>query len=361
MTTESIHFAAPPRHRDEVTERLAGVSREQGLDPLARRLDQLGRWLGDDLRGVELELSVVASEERDVAEQSARRLLERPGKRIRASAALLAGRLGPKPTSVRDVAIASELVHAATLLHDDVLDEGTERRGGTAARVLYGNSASILGGDHLLIEALRLVERFGDPAHLRALFGVIGEMIRAEAVQLERRGKIAALLGESAEGRRAAYLDVARGKTAALFRWALAAGARASGLDAEAAEQAGRFGEALGIAFQLVDDVIDIEGDSEITGKNALADLREGKLTWPLLEALERSTSFRAALAGVEDLEPHRERVLAALRETDALRHTREAARAWVDLGLAALRTLPESAARDSFEALAVAGLHRAR
>jgi geranylgeranyl pyrophosphate synthase len=209
-----------------------------------------------------------------------------------------------------------------------VLDEGTERRGGTAARVLYGNSASILGGDHLLIEALRLVERFGDPAHLRALFGVIGEMIRAEAVQLERRGKIAALLAETSERRRAAYLDVARGKTAALFRWALAAGARASGLDAQAAEQAGRFGEALGIAFQLVDDVIDIEGDPEITGKNALADLREGKLTWPLLEALERSPSFHGALAGVEDLEPHRERVLAALRETDALRHTREAARA---------------------------------
>lgn len=349
------------RAKDVVLDRLAATSRAQGLDGLASHLAELGAWLGDDLVEIVQTLAAIEAAPKDVAGSAARHLLDRPGKRIRALSVLLAAKLGGKktPPSIRDLAIAAELVHAATLLHDDVIDEGTERRGAPAARMIYGNSASILGGDHLLIEALRRVEGAAVAGLLPSMLDVIGEMIAAEAIQLGLRGASPPDDAAGRAERRTTYLRVVRGKTAALFRWSFRAGAAASGQPEEIVAALGEAGEALGIAFQLVDDALDIEGDADAAGKDVLADLREGKLTWPLLAALERDQELAAMLADPERLE------LAAIAQRVRLAGGAEAARReaekYGEMALSRLGVLGDSPSRRGFEALVRAALERTR
>ncbi|HET6343308.1 MAG TPA: polyprenyl synthetase family protein, partial [Myxococcota bacterium] len=267
---------------------LATVSSREGIEPLAARLLDLRAWLGDDLASLEdalqrlEETSPGGGLPGQRVRRAAQHLLGLPGKRIRPLCVLLAARLGGRvmDAGLRDLAVACELVHAATLLHDDVIDDSRERRGAPAARVLFGNSASILAGDHLLVEALRLVQGTGHGALLSDLLDVIARMVAAEALQLERRG--------SFQPDRGIYLEVIRGKTAALFGWGLRAGGTVAGLSADALAALEQVGLSLGMAFQLVDDVLDLEGDPQVTGKEALVDVREGKLTWPVILASER-------------------------------------------------------------------------
>ena len=160
-----------------VLESLVAVTRREGLDPLAERLIEIRRWMGDDLAALEQALSGVIEEKpaSDRAELAARHLLRRSGKRIRPICVMLGARMGGRELDqdVRDLAIVCELIHAATLLHDDVLDEGTERRGTATSRVVYGNSASILGGDILLLRALGLAQR-APHRHVCALLRQLG-------------------------------------------------------------------------------------------------------------------------------------------------------------------------------------------
>ncbi len=286
--------------REPVLDPLANVARAHGVDPLAERLDELKALLADDLMSVELAIQGIDAEVRNappedglLARRAARQLLDCPGKRIRPLCVMLAARMGGRALDdvVRNLAVACEIVHAATLLHDDVLDQGDERRGAATARLIYGNSASILGGDHLLVEALKLVNGTGEHALLTSLLSVISEMVHAEAVQLEQRGRF--------RPERDVYLKVIHGKTAALFRWGLTAGGMVAKLSADSLGHLARVGDALGMAFQLVDDVLDLEGSHATTGKTPLADLREGKLTWPVIVAAERDPAL------ARDLEQH--------------------------------------------------------
>lgn len=270
---------------DAVFGPLGTVSRREGLAPLAERLHDIQSWLSNDLGTLEQLLANAADLDGDLAERAAAHLLERPGKRIRPLCVVLASKLaGELPvgqeSAIEDLAAAAELVHAATLLHDDVIDLGTERRGAPTSRVLFGNPASVLGGDHLLVQALRRVRSSGHDKLMGKLLDVVGEMVAAEALQLERRGRF--------ESNREAYLNVVRGKTAVLFEWSMIAGGTVAGLDADALAHLGRAGIQTGIAFQMVDDTLDLAESAGTTGKDTLLDLREGKLTWPLIIASER-------------------------------------------------------------------------
>jgi len=259
--------------------------------------------------------------------------------------------------AARHLATAVELVHSATLLHDDVVDLGHVRRGQPTARMIYGNAASVFAGDWLLIEALREVRRAQVPGALDELLSVIEEMIRAEAIQLEARGSIVA--------DRETYFAIVRGKTASLFRWALFAGARAGGLDPAAARALERYGENLGIAFQIVDDALDLAGDTATLGKSLFSDLREGKITYPLIVALERDPEMAPLLeAAISDASADADvslRVLASLRRTGACAAALDLAKHHARVAVAELEGAPPSEARHLLALVAEATTERRR
>src|SRR5688572_17538955 len=228
-----------------VLDRLARTSSTRGEPTLGERLALLDRWVRDDLIDFEAELALVPRGAR-LVHAAAHHLLDLRGKHLRPLCVALASRFGAGFTPrARSLAVAVELVHGATLLHDDVVDVAERRRGQPTAAVVYGNAASIFAGDWLLVAALRRIAAAGVDGLLDRMLVVIDEMIAAESVQLERRGKLT--------GAREDYFTIVEGKTAALFRWAMIAGARAAGLGAAGEAALERFGLHLGVAFQAVD------------------------------------------------------------------------------------------------------------
>jgi octaprenyl-diphosphate synthase len=248
-------------------------------DPrVVERLVEIQQLLGDDLAWVEATLERTCADGLTPATSAAQHLVERGGKRVRPVTALLSaacfGNIGPE---ARSIALVSELVHSATLLHDDVADEGTERRGVKTARLIYGNAVSVLAGDLLLTHAIDTTYKDA-PSSLPDLLATMRLLVDGEVVQLRGRSEL--------DLREETYDRVLRGKTASLFAFACRSGARASNATTADVLRLGRFGELLGIAFQLVDDLLDYQ--SQNTGKTSLIDLREGKLTLPLVIAVER-------------------------------------------------------------------------
>ncbi len=338
--------------------RLENLTRAKDLDALSTRLGELRRWALSDLHDVERELSAI--ERRDTPMHgAARHLVSLGGKRLRPLCVALAARAGHGFTpAAKDLAVAAELVHSATLLHDDVVDLGERRRGAPTSRVLFGNIASVYAGDWLLIEALGRIRRAGFDGLLDEALGVLQTMLQAEALQLASRGSVPDL---------SRYFAVVEGKTASLFRWSLLAGATAGGLEPTVCASLSRFGQSLGVAFQLIDDVLDVAGEAALTGKPLFADLREGKVTHPVLVAVERDPAFARWVTDALSHE-HREldsasaaRVSAALIHTGALDATRSLASQRVDEALSCLTVLPDGEARAALEGVAHMMIERVR
>lgn len=333
---------------------LLAVAHRESIDTVTRRFARLKTWFAADLAQLDACLGEVGPAKQDVAWKAGRHLLDRPGKRVRPLCVLLAARLGDRPfdSQVQSVAVACELVHAATLLHDDVIDEGDMRRGVPAARRIYGNSASVLAGNHLFIDALRRVDA---PPLRSALLDVIAEMITGEALQLERRGRF--------EPDRDAYLSVVRGKTGALFRYALWAGGALGGLAEPQTKALAQLGESLGVAFQVIDDLLDLRGDPAVTGKSACTDLREGKLTWPLILAAERDSTIARrleALASSPEIDlAEAAATIEAVQALGVLDETQEMAQAEANLARTALSELPQGPVNDALATVIDAVLQR--
>jgi len=325
--------------------RLSDVTAAAGAHELADELGDLRRWIVAELSEVERALANLDLGDTPV-HRSAGHLLALGGKRLRPICVLLAARCGrARAADAHRLAVAVELVHGATLLHDDVVDLGDQRRGAPAARLVYGNAASIFAGDWLLVEALARVRAAHHPDLIDELLAVLRQMLDAEALQLALRGRTDVTAAD--------YLRVVEGKTSALFRWALRAGGRAGGLDSLACDALGEFGACLGLAFQIVDDTLDFSGDAEVIGKTLLADLREGKTTWPWLVAVERDPEL-AEMLGRADPD-----VAARVRATGAIEASRAEARRWSQVGIARLADVPPSVARELLEAVALDALGR--
>jgi octaprenyl-diphosphate synthase len=258
---------------------------------LDERLAEAQALLRDDLAWVEEALRESAAQGPAPAVNAARHLVEMGGKRVRPMALLLASAcFGPVPEASRHLAVCVELVHSATLLHDDVIDEGTERRGREAARMVWGNAVSVLSGDLLLTHALLTAQRQA-PALMPGFLTMLRHLVEGEIVQLRGRSEL--------EVSEAVYGAILRDKTAALFRFATSAGAELAGASPRWQTVLGDCGENIGMAFQLVDDLLDYAGED--TGKTMFADLRQGKLTLPLVLAVQENPALLDQLRRIRE------------------------------------------------------------
>ena len=335
--------------------RLGALLDERDLHVLGDRLRKLDQIAAEDLAAVDRAIAALPREG-SLAIRSAGHLLDLGGKRLRPLCVALASRVfGGFGEPARTLATAVELVHSATLLHDDVVDYGEVRRGAPTARAVFGNAASIFAGDWLLIEALKLVQAAGVADTMERLLAVVREMILGEALQLEQRGRLCP--------DRASYLAIVEGKTASLFAWATYAGGRAGGASLEQAAHLEAYGRKLGVAFQIVDDLLDFSGRPERLGKALHADLREGKTTYPLLVALEHfpalAPRLQSALASESPDATLFDDVQAALVASDAIGESRRFAEGYAHAALAALEHLPANIAKESLQTVAAAALAR--
>ncbi|MDC8783979.1 octaprenyl diphosphate synthase [Roseateles koreensis] len=277
------------------------------------------------------------------------------GKRMRPKLVLLfANALGYTRPERFELAAVVEFIHTATLLHDDVVDESSLRRGKKTANALFGNAASVLVGDFLYSRAFQMMVSVN---RLRVL------EVLAEATNVIAEGEVLQLMNmHDPDISVDSYLRVIRYKTAKLFEASARLGAVLADASAEIEEACASYGRALGTAFQLVDDVLDYEGDSTALGKNVGDDLREGKTTLPLLIAMERGSPDQRQLLrhAIEHGEQERlAEIVAIVRETGALEATRAAARKEAERARECLNLLPDSDWRESLLEFAAQSVER--
>ena len=271
-----------------------------------------------------------------VAEVS-RYIISAGGKRLRPALLLLvSGALGYQGPQRFNLAAVVEFIHTATLLHDDVVDESTLRRGRATANESFGNPASVLVGDFLYSRAFQMML---DAGQMRIM------EILADATNVIAEGEVLQLMNmHDASLDEAAYLRVIRSKTAKLFEASARLGAVLAQAAPEVEQACADYGQALGTAFQVIDDVLDYDGDASEMGKNLGDDLREGKATLPLIAAMQRGTTdqrdlIRQAIetGGIGELD----RIVAIVKETGALDVTRDAAAAEARRAMQAAQQLP--------------------
>ncbi len=335
------------------------ASAENGVRPERAQaaLQEVPR-LAVELSALEQQLTRATEDAEETLRAAARHLVGSGGKRIRPTVTLLAcGACDGDMAAAVPFAVAAELTHSATLLHDDVIDDGPMRRGQPASRVLWGNAVSVLSGDWLLTRALEIVAgETARPAALPALLATMRRLVEGEVLQLSLRG--------SFEASEQDYFDVVNGKTASLFGWSAAAGAWAAGVRGEVPGALSAFGEGIGTAFQLVDDALDYAADPAKLGKQLGTDLVEGKATLPLIRACRVEPRLRDRLAllvdGREQPAQVALEVIDAVKRTGGIEAARALAREHTRTAMAALDRVPDGPHRRALADAAVALTERA-
>jgi octaprenyl-diphosphate synthase len=296
-----------------------------------------------ELPRIEAALTLAAEELPVSVQPVTRHILDAGGKRLRPFLVLLFARIfAPEKKDLHRLAITLELLHAATLLHDDVLDNALHRRGKAAAHTVFDVPAVILGGDALLSHANAIVASYGDARLTRCFSEAISRTATGEIMEIAARGRV------DVSGQE--YEDIVRGKTAWLIRASCEMGALVAEADAEQTEAAIRYGENLGMAFQMVDDALDFAPE-EITGKPAAGDIREGKFTLPLrlyrqsLSAGEKA-AFDALFAGETASAADIASIADNIRRAGFDRRARDEALKYLRAATAELDTLPDVSGR---------------
>lgn len=278
------------------------------------------------------------------------------GKRMRPAMLLMVTQaLGYQGSHQHVMAAVVEFIHTATLLHDDVVDESSLRRGRSTANAVFGNAASVLVGDYLYSRAFEMMVDVNSMRIMQIMAGATTVIAEGEVLQL--------LNVHDPDVSEERYLQVVRFKTAKLFEAAAEAGAVLAGASTAQQAAAAAYGRHIGTAFQLVDDVLDYSGDANALGKNVGDDLREGKPTLPLIRVLEVGTDAQKALIrdAIEHGEADFDAVALAIQETGALEHARQSAYAEADLARQALDTFPDSACKESLLRLCAFAVDRDR
>jgi octaprenyl-diphosphate synthase len=266
----------------------------------------------------------------------------------------MANASGGDPEVAVDLAVASELLHNATLLHDDVVDRGHFRRGVAAAPKVYGNSASVLVGDYLLAQGFGIVVKHGNMQLLRELSRVVAAMAEGEILQLVRSCQTTMSKPN--------YEEIISGKTAGLFSWCCFAGAMLGNTDNKQMKAASEYGRLFGMAFQITDDILDYTATPEQSGKDLANDLCQGKTTLPLLFACEEDQKIVKKIEAIYEREPTQEECIEIVKRvmaTSAIKKAQEQADRYVQDSKNLLKLFPASAATDCLVELAQYILHR--
>ncbi len=311
--------------------------------------------IADDMRGVDAVIGRRLRSEVPLVSQVSHYIVAAGGKRLRPALLLLmCGVLGYRGEQRFNLAAVVEFIHTATLLHDDVVDASTLRRGRATANESFGNPASVLVGDFLYSRAFQMMVEAGNMRVMQTL---------SEATNVIAEGEVQQLMNmHDASLSQEAYLLVIRSKTAKLFE----ASSRLAALLAQSSEPVEQscadYGQALGTAFQVIDDVLDYDGEVSEMGKNLGDDLREGKATLPLIIAMQRASdaeraTIREAIetGGTQQMA----QIIAIVQKTGALRATRDAAAAEAQRALNALHSLPKNIYSQALEQLASQLLER--
>ena len=281
-----------------------------------------------------------------------RHVLSAGGKRLRPSLVILSARAcaeDPDEHNLADVAASTEIIHMATLVHDDVVDGAETRHGCTTANTIWGNHLSVLMGDHMFTKGLSLLSDHRNTVALRILICAASAMVRGEVSQIEHRGDLSIPVS--------AYLEIIRGKTAEFMSACCRIGAVLGCAPPAHQERMVSYGLNLGMAFQITDDILDIIGDPDLTGKTTGNDIRDGKVTLPLILALERvGKEQKALLSGVlrnrnaatSEIDLIREMV----SDCGAIEASRDIARRYVESALEALDGVNASTVRNSLSEL---------
>ena len=311
--------------------------------------------IADDMRGMDVVIAHRLTSDVPLVSQVSQYIIAAGGKRLRPALLLLmCGVLGYNGEQRLNMAAVVEFIHTATLLHDDVVDESTMRRGRATANEAFGNPASVLVGDFLYSRAFQMMVDAGDMRIMQTL---------AEATNVIAEGEVLQMMNmHDASLSEDGYLLVIRSKTAKLFE----ASARLAALLAKSSpaveKSCADYGQALGTAFQVIDDVLDYDGDVQEMGKNLGDDLREGKATLPLIIALQRAIPAERCIieqaivtGGIDNMG----QIIEIVQKTGALTATRDAAAAEAQRALDALQNLPQNTYADALRQLASQLLER--
>lgn len=276
-------------------------------------------------------------------------LIENSGKMLRPRMVYLTASMAPHdPVVVRDAAVAVELIHMASLVHDDVIDHALIRRGRESLNKRWGNHVSVLTGDYLFATAFNLINQHGMQAIMENVTTTIRIMCAGEIKQMS----LARYVNITEEE----YLEKTYGKTACLFASSCKVGALAASMPEEYVSALEQYGLCLGYAYQIIDDLLDFVSDSEMLGKPAGTDLLEGNITLPVIHAL-RSTKYgiwlRTLLESGILSQTHIPQVVEALIDSQSIYASLQTARQFIARGLACLETLPSGPAVKELEALA--------
>jgi octaprenyl-diphosphate synthase len=338
----------------------AGAAPTPGSVPGEDALTDLVALVHDDLDLCNR--TIVAQMDSPVAliPQLAAHIVAAGGKRLRPVLTLAAARMCGYAEGTRHVSLAAcvEFIHTATLLHDDVVDESLLRRGLASANAVFGNQASVLVGDFLFARAFQLMVADGSLRVLEILSAAAATIAEGEVLQLVTQNDLS-----TSEDR---YLDVVRGKTAALFAAACEVGPVIAGRPPAEQQALRDYGMNLGIAFQLVDDALDYAADQAVLGKTVGDDFREGKITLPVLaayaagDAAERAFWHRTVEQG-EHVEADLDTALHLMARHGAIRATLDRAAQFSALAKARLALFPESGLRACLQAVADYTISRVR
>jgi octaprenyl-diphosphate synthase len=322
------------------------------------KADKAGALLAQRAREIDSALEAVLAEDRDLLGEISLYSLYGGGKRLRPAVflfawALLGGIPGEKPLRGASV---FELVHMASLIHDDIVDSSDTRRGRRAAHLEFGIPEAVLAGDYLIAKAARLCLEWQNLPALSLLTDLLGELSSGELYQLQAR-RDPDLSSE-------AYHGIIKRKTGSLLAAACESPAILLEADREAQDALRRFGESYGRSFQIADDILDYAGDPRALGKPVLKDLDEGRITLPLIlarEALpkERAERLKTLAALPERTREEKAEVLALVEEGGGVALARAEAASWARDALSALELFPPSEAKDAMAALALKNADR--